>query len=219
MTRTFTLLALASTLVSGCAYSPAPPLKAVPPDEALAGELRAEIWSDLQSNALIGNGNQLAARWANAGSDRSDAPLLHIQNLVCSGGPNSLHCYFGLLRDGGVVLYLGESAPDRLACDARFRRLGASGGWSIPRLPPGPRGGHSRITIKCQAVPEARKLAFFRYIQPATSQAAARRNRSLMAAPMPSDGIGATAIRLAAAASAMWSAANSCAAASRKSAS
>jgi hypothetical protein len=62
------------------------------PDEALAKQLRAEIWRDLQSNAMIGNGNELAARWANAGSDRDDAPLLHIQNLICSGGSTRLRC-------------------------------------------------------------------------------------------------------------------------------
>jgi hypothetical protein len=123
-----------------------------PPNEALAGELRAAIWSDLQSNAMIGNGNELAARWANAGTDRADAPLLHIQNLLCRGGSQRLHCRFGLFREGGVATYLGETAPDRLMCQAKFRRSGTNDGWSIPRLPPGPRGGHSRITIKCKPV-------------------------------------------------------------------
>jgi len=122
------------------------------PEETLAQQLRAEIWSDLQSNAMIGNGNELAARWANAGSDRDDAPLLHIQNLLCSGGSTRLRCQFGLLRDGGAATYLGEPAPDGLACTAKFRRSGPNDRWSIPRLPPGPRGGHSRITIKCQPV-------------------------------------------------------------------
>ena len=115
-------------------------------------QLRAEIRSDLLSNALIGNGNELAARWANAGNDGDDAPQLHIQNLLCSGGPTLIRCQFGLLRDGGVATYLGEPTPDRLACRANFRRSGPNDRWSIPRLPPGPRGGHSRITIKCQPV-------------------------------------------------------------------
>lgn len=122
------------------------------PEETLAQELRAEIWSDLQSNAMIGNGNELAARWANAGSDGDDAPLLHIESLLCSKGATRLRCQFGLLRDGGVATYLREPAPDRLSCTATFRRSSPNDPWSIPRLPPGPRGGHSRITIKCKPV-------------------------------------------------------------------
>ena len=150
--RTFNLFAFASALASGCALLPTPHMQMAPPKEALAGQLRAEIWSELQSNAWIGNGNELAAAWANAGSDGDNAPLLHIQELRCGGGPTLLRCRFGLLRDGGVATYLGEPTPDRLACRASFRRTGSNDGWSIPRLPPGPRGGHSRITIKCQPV-------------------------------------------------------------------
>ena len=152
MTRTFILLSFVSAVGSGCTHSPNPDIQMAHPEEALAGELRAEIWSDLQSNALIGNGNELAARWANAGSDAAVAPQLHIQNLLCSGGQTLLRCEFSLLRDGGVTVYLGEPTPDRLTCGALFRRLGTGDRWSIPRLPPGPRGGHSRITIKCQPV-------------------------------------------------------------------
>lgn len=142
----------ASAFVSGCTLSPTPHMPMVPPEEVLAGQLRAEIWSDLQSNALIGNGNELAASWARAGGDRDDARKLHIQNLLCRGSSTLLRCQFGLLRDGGVATYLGEPTPDRLSCKANFRRSGPHEPWSIPRLPPGPRGGHSRITIKCRPV-------------------------------------------------------------------
>jgi hypothetical protein len=152
MTRAFNALAIASALASGCALSPSQRIQMAPPVEALAAQLRAAIWWDLQSNALIGNGNELAANWANAGSDRNDPPKLHIEDLLCNGGPALLRCQFGLLRDGGVATYLGEPAPDRLACRANFRRSGPNDRWSIPRWPPGSRGGHSRITIKCQPV-------------------------------------------------------------------
>ena len=152
MMRAFNLLVFASALATGCGSRPAPQLSMAPPEETLARELRAEIWSDLQSNWLIGNGNELAARWANAGGYGDDAPRLHIQNLVCSGGEKRLRCRFGLLRDGGVVKYLGEPVPDRLACRVNFRRSGPDDPWSIPRLPPPPDGGHSRITIKCRPV-------------------------------------------------------------------
>jgi hypothetical protein len=124
----------------------------VAPSEELAQQLRGAIWYDLRSNVLIGNGNELAARWFNGGSDRAEAPRLHIQNLVCSGSSTRLRCRFGLFREGGVATYFGEVAPDRLACRVTFRRSGEAGSWEIPRLPPGPHGGHSRITIRCRAV-------------------------------------------------------------------
>ena len=152
MFRTLNLIALASALSAGCAHSPSQETEMSPPEEKLAGQLYAEIWADLRSNAMIGNGNWLAARWANAGSEQGDAPQLHIQNLLCRGSSTLLHCRFGLLRDGGVATYLGEPAPDRLACTANFQRSDANGRWSIPRKPPGRNGGHSRNTIKCQSV-------------------------------------------------------------------
>ncbi|HYI49308.1 MAG TPA: hypothetical protein VEX35_12675 [Allosphingosinicella sp.] len=120
-----------------------------PPEEALARQLRRAIWYDLSSNARIGNGNELAARWYNAGSDRREAPLLRIQDLVCRTGSARLRCRFGLFREGGPATYYGRAAPDRLECRVTFRRSRIDGSWSIPRLPPGPRGGHSRITIRC----------------------------------------------------------------------
>lgn len=125
----------------------------VAPPEEMAGQLYGAIWYDLRSNAMIGNGNELAARWANAGGDSANPPRHQIRDLLCSGGGTRLRCRFNLLRDGGVVSYLGEPAPDRLACRVTFRRARTEVLWSIPRLPPGPRGGHSRITIRCEAVP------------------------------------------------------------------
>ena len=123
-----------------------------PPEEKVAGELFAAIWADLQSNAIIGNGNELAALWAKAGSEQEKAPQLHIEDLLCTDGDRRLRCRFGLLRDGGDATYLGKAAPDRLACFANFRRADVNDRWAIPRLPPGPNGGHSRITIECKPV-------------------------------------------------------------------
>jgi hypothetical protein len=148
MSRALSLLFV--TVLSGCAMSQSRPVRLAPPTEELAGELRQAIWSDLQSNALIGNGNELAARWANANSDRDPAPLLHIQDLVCGEDGQRLACDFRLLRDGGVGVYLGETAPDRLACNAKFIRSKNDGAWTIPRLPPRVEGGHSRITVLCE---------------------------------------------------------------------
>lgn len=121
-----------------------------PPAEPLAAQLRGLIWYDLQSNAMIGNGNQLAAVWYNAETNGGSATPLHLRDLTCSGGTTRLTCRFALFREGGVSTFLGEVAPDRLACGVSFRRSRRDGQWSIPRLPPGPNGGHSRITIRCR---------------------------------------------------------------------
>ena len=152
MFRNLSLIAFASALALGCAHSPAQQTEMGPPEEKLAEQLYAEIWDDLRSNAIIGNGNWLAARWSNAGSEQDDAPKLHIEDLLCSGSMTLLRCRFGLLREGGVATYLGEPTPDKLACTTNFRRTEAGERWSIPRLPPGQNGGHSRITIKCEPV-------------------------------------------------------------------
>lgn len=152
MPRRPILVTFASVLASGCVLTPAPQAEMTPPEEKVAGELYSAIWADLQSNAIIGNGNELAARWANAGREQEKAPQLHIKDLLCTDGDRRLLCRFALLRDGGVVTYLGEVAPDRLACSANFRRADATDRWDIPRLPPGPNGGHSRITIECKPV-------------------------------------------------------------------
>lgn len=136
--------------VSGCASTTSHATPMVAPDEALAANFYSAIWGDLQSNALIGNGALLVSQWMNAGHDRGESPELHIQHLVCDGGSTRRRCEFGLLRDGGVAEYLGEPVPDRLLCEATFRRSAADGVWAIPQLPPTSRGGHGRITIQCR---------------------------------------------------------------------
>jgi len=150
MFRRLNLLVFASAVASGCVHSPVRDAVMAPPQEELAEQLYAEIWSDLQSNAMIGNGNWLAARWANAGSGQNPAPKLHIEDLLCGGSATLLRCRFGLLREGGVTIYLGEPTPDKLTCTTNFRRPHAGERWAIPRLPPGKNGGHSRIAIECQ---------------------------------------------------------------------
>ena len=152
MSRAFSLVACVWALLSGCAVVHPTHNLFAPPDEAFAGQLRAAIWNDVQSNALIGNGNDLLFLWANAAVDRDNPPKLRIQDLRCGLGSTRLRCQFALLRDGGIAIHLGEPAPDRLACSAWFRRSGRDEGWSIPWLPPGPDDAHSRITIECDPV-------------------------------------------------------------------
>lgn len=123
-----------------------------PPEEPLAGQLRSAIWSDLQLNAMIGNGNWLASLWYNAGQEDAKAPDLHILDMSCVSNREGHRCSFTLLRDGGVRMALNEAAPDRLNCSAQFVRWEESGGWTVKHRPP--RGsGHSRTDMQCKAVP------------------------------------------------------------------
>jgi hypothetical protein len=119
----------------------------VAPPEPMKGELYSAIWSDLQLNAFIGNGNWLASLWYNAGGD---APDLHIADLKCKSARSQQRCTFILQRDGGPSQSLGETAPDRLSCAALFKRR--EDGWSVVHTPPPPRGGHSRTSMKCATV-------------------------------------------------------------------
>ena len=117
------------------------------PAEPLAGQLRAAIWSDLQLNAMIGNGSWLASLWYNAGEDNSEAEPLHIQNMSCVSNHKGYQCSFTLLRDGGARVSFNEVAPDRLTCTAQFVRSDTDG-WGVKHLPT--RGaGHSRTTMQC----------------------------------------------------------------------
>ena len=152
MRRVFFSTALALVLLPGCVRSAAEPTDPFDPTAPLDGQLYAAIWYDLQSNALIGNGNELAASWMNAGSGKDrPSPQLHIENLTCRGNSIRLKCKFGLFREGGVANYNGQPVTDRLRCDSEFVHNAKTDEWLIPRLPPGPSGGHTRITIECSA--------------------------------------------------------------------
>ncbi|HYG29328.1 MAG TPA: hypothetical protein VD887_03845 [Allosphingosinicella sp.] len=144
------MLGLAAILAVATAEAPM-----TPPSQPLARRLYGAIWDDLQLNAMIGNGNRIAALWYQAGADGTTHPLLHILDLRCRGRGTRRVCHFTLFREGGGATYLGEPAPDRLACTARFRRSRTI--WGIEHIPP-TRGGHSQTAMRCEgaAAPVAR---------------------------------------------------------------
>ena len=144
-----TLMAIAVTMVASCKTTNGSASEPFEPDRDLASQLYGLIWYDLQSNAMIGNGNELAAAWANAGQKLDESPALHIEHLRCSGGDRKLSCEYELVREGGAISYRGKAVPARLFCGNEFRRERNSQEWSIPRIPPNPSGGHSKITIEC----------------------------------------------------------------------
>jgi hypothetical protein len=122
-----------------------------PPPEPLAGKIRAAIWGDLELNGMIGNGNEVAWRWMNYFGSPNNAPRLHILGLVCRGGNDKQHCRFEMLREGGAIVVDGRQTPDRIRCSTTIRPApDENREWSIPHLPPGPSGGHSRTTMKCR---------------------------------------------------------------------
>jgi hypothetical protein len=117
------------------------------PAEPLRGQLHAAIWHDLLVNAMIGNGNGLASLWYNAGSDGvSD---LHIGQLECSKVPAGQRCAFQLFRDGGPATAFGETAPDKLQCDAMF--IMQKDGWAVRHTPPR-KAGHSKTSMRCKVL-------------------------------------------------------------------
>jgi hypothetical protein len=116
------------------------------PPEPVKGQVQSAIWADLQTNAMIGNGNWLASLWYQAGSDT--APNLHIQHLACAKTRSGQRCSFVLHRDGGPITILNETAPDNLACVADFTE--AKGEWSIVHTPPR-KTGHSKTSMRCKA--------------------------------------------------------------------
>lgn len=117
--------------------------------EPLAGDLRSAIWSDLQLNAMIGNGNWIASLWYNAGADNPDSPDLHLTDLECKSSKRLYTCSFSLIRDGGVKMAFNQEAPDKLSCHAVFVPEVDGEGWSVRHLPPSPQGGHSQTTMTC----------------------------------------------------------------------
>lgn len=118
-----------------------------PPPEPLRTQLQSAIWVDLELNALIGNGNWSASLWYNAESGGS--PDLHIIGLRCLQARSEQRCSFELVRNGGPVAALGEVAPDKLACVARFARTNEA--WSVIHMPPR-KAGHSRTSMRCEAL-------------------------------------------------------------------
>jgi len=122
------------------------------PDEALAGEVRAAVWDDLQLNAMIGNGNWIASLWYNASNGDPEAPDLHINGLLCQPHGQGYYCSFRLFRGGGPRRVLGEEAPDKLDCTATLVSTRDEGGirLTVKHTPPPPGGGHSRTTMRCK---------------------------------------------------------------------
>lgn len=126
-------------------------LALIVPDEALAGSFRAAIWHDLQLNAWIGNGNELAAQWYLAGSEDPAPPQLEISGLRCRADSKLQYCEFQLIRHGGPSMYRGEKAPARLNCNALLEFRKSEGAWSVRHIRPGHKGGHSQTTLRCEA--------------------------------------------------------------------
>ena len=114
-----------------------------PPSDGESKKVYAAIWSDLQLNGMIGNGNWLASLWSNAGD------IGHIRDLVCTRTVTTYGCTFSLKRDGGAVKVFNEDAPQTLLCEANFIDNGEQG-LAVEHLPPLPTGGHSRTTMKCK---------------------------------------------------------------------
>lgn len=123
-------------------------LQAVPP-EPLAGALRAAIWTDLELEGFIGNGNDVASAWMDFWGSQP-GPHFHFIELVCEGSPEEQTCEFELLRDGGAILRDGREVPDRISCRATMRIATDGEGWMVPHREPPMGMGHTQTTMHCE---------------------------------------------------------------------
>lgn len=115
------------------------------PAAPLDGQLNAAIWHDLEANAMIGNGDRLAALWANAGNEK--ALTLHIEQLRCRQQKSVKQCSFTLARDGGKITVFGKDAPEQLRCIASLEKIRDA--WQVIHQPPKKHRGHSQSSMNC----------------------------------------------------------------------
>lgn len=121
-----------------------------PPPEALASQFYRALWSDLELNAWIGNGNWPASLWYQGDPEQSSA--LHIENLRCQTSGQDHRCAFDLFREGGPVMTIyNQIAPDRLTCTATIVATTEEGEapWSVLHYPPAGYG-HSLTSLECK---------------------------------------------------------------------
>ena len=87
-------------------------------------EVYSAIWSDVELNAMIGNGNiPVSWDWA-LGHDADNPPKLAISKLVCHGGFTTQKCKFELTRIANERSTNPNDArePTLLNCEARLER-------------------------------------------------------------------------------------------------
>jgi hypothetical protein len=118
-------------------------------------DARAAIWSDIESNAWVGNGNEAVSLDWWMGHDRAHPPETKISELYCSSDGERGRCWFTLER----VPPSGASASDqaearRLTCEAKLvlSREEVGSQWKVEHLPPAHGRGHSRTTMECRAL-------------------------------------------------------------------
>jgi hypothetical protein len=117
-----------------------------------AEDARAAIWTDLELNAWIGNGNDAASLLWWTGHDKGLAPKISISDLNCSSTGDHGTCRFSLNRAPAAGASRADQAePRRLACSARFTRSDheTRPQWKVDHFLPQGRG-HSQTTMKCR---------------------------------------------------------------------
>jgi hypothetical protein len=117
-----------------------------------AEEARTAIWTDLELNAWVGNGNDAASLLWWAGHDKGLAPEISISDLNCSSTGDHGTCRFSLNRvPAAGASRAGQAEPRRLACSAKFTRSDheTRSQWNVDHFLPRGRG-HSQTTMKCR---------------------------------------------------------------------
>jgi hypothetical protein len=114
------------------------------------GQVRAAIWSDIASNATIGNYNELISWDWYYGVDRNHPPTLTIVGLKCDD-VHPYRCAFDLTRQPDQAASADDKAqPGQLSCTASFKWSADDRRWVVIHLRPPKGGGHTRTSMQCQ---------------------------------------------------------------------
>ena len=113
--------------------------------------VRSAIWSDVELNAMIGNGNdRVSWEWV-FGTDREHPPTLTIVGLKCSEGGDPYKCAFDLTRQTNAAAPSPDETQDpELRCTASFDWSQEERRWVVIHVPPPKHRGHTRTTMRCR---------------------------------------------------------------------
>jgi hypothetical protein len=105
--------------------------------------------NDIGLDIFLGGGSINLLR----GSDFEDIKF-DIRDIRCKPSKRRRLCAFDLVRLGDLKHDSDKDTPEALRCTARLIYVSTyeEVGWSIDRLPPRKRRGHTRSSIQCTAI-------------------------------------------------------------------
>lgn len=124
--------------------------------EPRLSQVHGAIFDDMQTNAIIGNGNDLVSWPWYFGHDHGHRPELRISEVRCGVRPGGRSCSFLVTRTADPrSARPAEDAGEhrRLRCSASLARMRQEDRryvWQVIHAPPSNPGGHSRTSMRCR---------------------------------------------------------------------